>query len=133
MKTADQLKIKGLCESPEEKNNSDQPPDFTFGGRGYPKIRKLSSPKQFKSTENNRKHKYRKPERRRSPNQEDKENKDSTFANHSSDEENDMPVALDEENRKRKTNETMSKPVNMTSHGPLAEQVRIFSDTDLEL
>lgn len=34
-----------------------------------------------------------------------------------------MPVALDEESRKRKLSETISKPVNMTSHGPLAEQV----------
>ncbi|KAK9744992.1 CENP-B N-terminal DNA-binding domain [Popillia japonica] len=128
LKTADQLKIKGLCESPEEKDNSDQSPEFAFGGRGYPKLRKLSSPKQFKQTENHRKHKYRKPERKQSPDQEDKENKDASFINHSSDEENDMPVALDEESRKRKLSETITKPINMTSHGPLAEQFGVDND-----
>lgn len=125
LKTADQLKIKGLCESPEEKENSETPVPFV--SRPYSKIRKISSPKHFRPLDVNRKQKIKreKVERRNSSDLEDEaDNKDSGHRSNSSDEENDMPVDYDEDNRRRKHSQPQTKPLNMSSHGMMTGQVR---------
>ncbi|XP_017783497.1 PREDICTED: protein bric-a-brac 1-like isoform X3 [Nicrophorus vespilloides] len=67
LKTADQLKIKGLCESPEERLEGDPEADlsnsgFPFAAREYPKIRRRDgeSPSHGGADNNNRKQRHRK-------------------------------------------------------------------------
>ncbi|XP_068892640.1 protein tramtrack, beta isoform-like isoform X3 [Tenebrio molitor] len=126
LRTADQLKIKGLCEPPDEKENSPIEPQYF--AKGFSKVRKSSSPKQFKPQDNNKRNKQKKPHL---DNTSDKEDNGSVDG-HSSDEEHDMPVALNEHKRKRAEPEQI-KPLNMSSHGIMTGQT-IFSqfgvDTD---
>ncbi|XP_044269034.1 protein tramtrack, alpha isoform-like isoform X1 [Tribolium madens] len=126
LRTADQLKIKGLCEPPDEKENSPIEPQYF--PKNFSKVRKSSSPKQFKPQDNNKRYKHKKPHL---DNTSDKEDNGSIEA-HSSDEEHDMPVALNDHKRKRAEPEQV-KPLNMSSHGILTGQT-IFSqfgvDTD---
>ncbi|XP_071050887.1 protein bric-a-brac 1 isoform X2 [Onthophagus taurus] len=140
LKTADQLKIKGLCENPDE--NEDIESSFAFEGRRH-KIRRIGSPKpqhnKSVTENNNRKHKQKRSERRKSQDKDDKENcnkenntentgKDEVNNDVGSDEENEMPIALDEESKKRKLTESEETRVNMTSHGPLPEQFGVDND-----
>ncbi|KAJ8927860.1 hypothetical protein NQ314_019604 [Rhamnusium bicolor] len=122
LRTADQLKIKGLCESPDDKENFELPlPLYCKGGR------KSVSPKHFKVQDNNRKHKFRRSSLQDRPSDEtsDRENKENK--GQSSDEENDMPVALDEIKRKRLQPE-QTKPLNMSSHGLITGQFGVDTD-----
>lgn len=121
LKTADQLKIKGLCESPEEKEPDSSLPLLP---RGFPKVRRVPSPKQHKNSEH-RRHKHRRTEKEvSSDKEEERDNKDSVILDNTTDEENDMPGALDEEQRKRKFAQNLNKPMNMSSHALLGGQVR---------
>jgi hypothetical protein len=124
LRTADQLKIKGLCEPPDEKENSPIEPQYF--AKGFSKVRKSSSPKQFKPQDNNKRNKQKKPHL---DNTSDKEDNGSVDG-HSSDEEHDMPVALNEHKRKRAEPEQI-KPLNMSSHGIMTGQVMAASITTL--
>lgn len=126
LKTADQLKIKGLCESPEEKEDT-QPAALPYLSRGYSKIRRVVSPKHSKPLDCNRKfNKFKRDKQENINLSEDEEdvenNKDSLVLDTSSDEENDMPVTANEE-RRRKVTQTQTKPLNMSNHGIIAGQV----------
>lgn len=128
LRTADQLKIKGLCESPEEKENSETP--IPFVSRPYSKFRKISSPKHFKPLDGNRKQRIKreKVEKGNSSDQEeDADGKDNGLRSNTSDEENETPVDYDEDNRRRKQSQPQTKPLNMSSHGMMTGQVRINS------
>lgn len=135
LKTADQLKIKGLCESPEEKENSKSP--IPFVARQYSKIRKISSPKHFKPLDSNRKQRIKreKVERANSSDQEEDVEvstaapaaKDNGQAVHTSDEESESAVDYDEDSRRRKQSQPQTKPLNMSSHGMMTGQVRGLS------
>lgn len=129
LRTADQLKIKGLCESPEEKENSETL--IPFVSRPYSKFRKISSPKHFKPLDGNRKQRIKreKVERGNSSDQEeDADGKDNGLRSNTSDEENEMPVDYEEDNRRRKQSQPQTKPLNMSSHGMMTGQVRINSN-----
>ncbi|KAJ8939031.1 hypothetical protein NQ318_012629 [Aromia moschata] len=118
LRTADQLKIKGLCESPEDKENSELPlPLFCRG------TRKSGSPKHFRPLDSNRRHKYRRSATQEGPSDEvsEEDARREKREGQSSDEENDMPVALDEHKRKRAQPE-QTKPLNMSSHGLITGQ-----------
>ncbi|KAJ8975053.1 hypothetical protein NQ317_010567 [Molorchus minor] len=109
------------------------PPHYAVQVAGSP-----PPPKHFKLQNNNRRHKYRRTSLQQEAhpassdetcdNGEDKGKKEERV----SDEENDMPVALDEHKRKRPQPE-QTKPLNMSSHGLMTGQT-IFSqfgvDTD---
>lgn len=126
LRTADQLKIKGLCESPEEKENSETP--IPFVSRPYSKIRKLSSPKHFKPLDSHRKQRIKreKVEKGNSSDQEEEADvKDNGHNSNTSDEENEMPIDYEEDNRRRKQSQPQTKPLNMSSHGMMTGQVRI--------
>lgn len=127
LRTADQLKIKGLCESPEEKENTETP-TLPLIARGYAKIRRTSSPKHFKPIDANRRQtRSRKNalEKQDLQNREENvEDKDELELDNSSAEDDDMPASLSEESRKRKLTHTQTKPLNMSNHGILAGQVR---------
>ncbi|CAH0547445.1 unnamed protein product [Brassicogethes aeneus] len=135
LRTADQLKIKGLCESPDDKDlkaGSPQPQPIALCSKPG---RKSSSPKQFKLHDNKRKRKlFRRTinNNNRPGDSSDFEDKENIDEGASSNEENDMPVALDEHKKKRLEPE-QTKPLNMSSHGLLTGQT-IFSqfgvDTD---
>lgn len=119
LKTADQLKIKGLCEpASDEKENHTA--NITAPFSSYSKIRK-SPPKQFKtSQDNNRKVKLRKRvDRTTSSSDKDEDNASIKGTVITSDEENDMPDALNETKTKRLEPE-QTKPLNMSSHGIMA-------------
>lgn len=129
LRTADQLKIKGLCESPEEKENTESP-TLPFIARGYSKIRKTSSPKHFKPLDANRRQtRSRKnaleKQDLQDEREEDVDDNDEPELENSSAEEDDMPASLSEESRKRKLTPTQTKPLNMSNHGILAGQVRL--------
>lgn len=127
LKTADQLKIKGLCESPEEKEDTPSP-TLPYLSRGYSKIRRVISPKHVRQLDSiNRKFNKFKQQKQETANvsedEEDVDNKEDVLLENSSDEENDMPVTSNEESRKRKLTQTQTKPLNMSSHGLIAGQV----------
>ena len=124
------MKIKGLCESSDERDDQEAA-NFPFGD--FPKIHRIDSPKHhIKSSENNRKHKYKKPERRRSIDKTENDEATDQPLSNTSDEENEMPVTFEGENaehhatKKRRNSESEGKPLNMSNHGLLTEQVRIF-------
>ncbi|XP_018564062.1 protein tramtrack, beta isoform-like isoform X2 [Anoplophora glabripennis] len=125
LRTADQLKIKGLCESPDDKENSESPlPLYCKGGR------KSASPRHFRLADSgNRRAKYRRTSLQERPSDETpggcREGK--AQPGHSSDEENDMPVALDEHKRSRHQPE-QTKPLNMSSHGLMTGQFGVDTD-----
>lgn len=107
LRTADQLKIKGLCESPDNNNKE----HFVKSSR------KSTTPKQFKlQQDNNRKYKYKRYNHRNNNKERDKE---------TTDEENDMPVVSDEHNKRKRFEPEQTKPLNMTSHGIITGQVLI--------
>ncbi|KAJ8924927.1 hypothetical protein NQ315_001090 [Exocentrus adspersus] len=123
LRTADQLKIKGLCEAPDDKENTGSAlPLFYKGGR------KSASPKHFRLGDR-RATKYRRTslQERLSSDEQQK-----SRASEEDEEHDDMPVALDEHKRGRHQPEQI-KPLNMSNHGLIAGQT-IFSqfgvDTD---
>lgn len=126
LKTADQLKIKGLCESPEEKENSEA--TVPFVSRPYSKIRKISSPKHFKTLDSSRKPRIKKEKVDRGNSSDQDEdidiNKDNGQFRNTSDEESENGVEYDEACRKRKQSHPQTKPLNMSSHGMMTGQVR---------
>lgn len=122
LKTADQLKIKGLCESPEEKENSETPVPFV--SRPYSKIRKISSPKHFKPLDGSRKQRIKREKENLSDQEEDGDVKDNGQAGHTSDEESENGVDYDEDCKRRKQSHPQTKPLNMSSHGMMIGQVR---------
>lgn len=122
------MKIKGLCESPDEKENTESP-TLPFIARGYSKIRRTASPKHFKPIDANRRlTRSRKSELEKQLDLQDREedvgDKDEIELENSSADEDDMPASLSEESRKRKLSPTQTKPLNMSNHGILAGQVR---------
>ncbi|CAH1105883.1 unnamed protein product [Psylliodes chrysocephalus] len=140
LRTADQLKIKGLCESPDDRENREIPPELALqlnfkGGRKSP------LPKHFKIAvpRNQNTPKLSHPPNEKRPANEIIEGEIKVAAetggegkSNEETEENDMPVALEEPTRKRPQPE-QTKPLNMSSHGLLSGQT-IFShfgvDTD---
>ncbi|XP_049819634.1 protein bric-a-brac 1 isoform X2 [Aethina tumida] len=130
LRTADQLKIKGLCESPDDKEfkeASPQPQPIPLCSKPS---RKSSSPKQLKIHDNNRKRKlFRRSinnnnNNSRTGEESEVEDKENIGEGATSDEENDMPVALDEHKKKRLEPE-QTKPLNMSSHGILTGQFNV--------
>lgn len=126
LKTADQLKIKGLCESPEEKENSEIPVPFV--SKPYSKVRRISSPKHFRPLDGNRRQKIKREKAEKSvasDQEEDAEAKDNhAQQDNTSDEDSEMPVDYEDESRRRKQGQPQTKPLNMSSHGMMTGQVR---------
>ncbi|XP_063915138.1 protein tramtrack, alpha isoform isoform X3 [Zophobas morio] len=121
LRTADQLKIKGLCEPPDEKENSPNDPQYI--AKAYSKVRKPSSPKHFKTQDNNKR------QRRKVHLDNTSDNDDNESLNgNSSEEENDMPVGLNEPKRKRAEPAEQIKPLNMSSHGIMTGQFGVDTD-----
>lgn len=119
------MKIKGLCESPEEKENSETPVPFV--SRPYSKIRKISSPKHFKPLDGSRKQRIKR-EKADIENLSDQDDdgvvKDNGQVGHTSEEESENGVDYDEDCRRRKQSHPQTKPLNMSSHGMMTGQVR---------
>ncbi|XP_056649061.1 protein bric-a-brac 2-like isoform X1 [Diorhabda sublineata] len=159
LRTADQLKIKGLCETDDKENrDSREPLDLPLSlhcksGRKSPGIKHHSLPEEdppeakypktsFQTIEDSNEigsdkvqHKDTNKERENDRERE-KESENEQHSNEET-EENDMPVASDQPEPKRKRLSSQqveqTKPLNMTSHGLLSGQT-IFShfgvDTD---
>ncbi|XP_074028796.1 uncharacterized protein isoform X2 [Leptinotarsa decemlineata] len=129
LRTADQLKIKGLCESPDDKEYSELPLAAlsTKGDKNSP------TSTQFKLQDNNPSVNNKRPASRQetpsATNEAEPEDKeDDTEDQSTENEENDMPVALDERKRKRPNPPEQTKPLNMSSHGLLSGQFGVDTD-----
>ncbi|KAK9882347.1 hypothetical protein WA026_020869 [Henosepilachna vigintioctopunctata] len=124
LKTADQLKIKGLCESNPQEQNS--PGIFQFHSSGITRIRRAPFPKLDHHLDDHRLFKLRKLN---SPKVEQSEGESGVC---NAGKNVDPPVNLDDQTSKRVEPE-QTKPINMSSQGLLAGQT-IFSqfgvDTD---
>ncbi|XP_031346961.1 protein bric-a-brac 1 isoform X2 [Photinus pyralis] len=118
LKTADQLKIKGLCES-EDKESSALP---LFIPRSFPKITKVPSPINYRHLDNNKRHSIQEFD---ASNFSDRnENvKGSMLEEHGSDYDSDAPLVVDEGPKRKKLTQSHSTPINMSSHGLLAGQL----------
>lgn len=128
LKTADQLKIKGLCES-EEKENSTSP---LFIPRVHSKTSKVASPKHYRKLDNNKRYKFREfDEDNLSETEEDI--KDGIIPENASDDDSDAPLVVDEGPKRKKVTQAQTKPLNMSSHGLLAEQVSIVDSIKAHL
>ncbi|KAG5900365.1 hypothetical protein JTB14_033813 [Gonioctena quinquepunctata] len=136
LRTADQLKIKGLCETTDDKEFSELPPGLQ--GTNKSDNNSPTAVLEFKVQDNNAPVKFKRtglpPELPTPTNEAESGDKADDAEDQSTEnEENDMPVALDERKRKRPHQPEQTKPLNMSSHGLLSGQT-IFSqfgvDTD---
>ncbi|CAH1187819.1 unnamed protein product [Phyllotreta striolata] len=147
LRTADQLKIKGLCESPDDRENRDNPAEFAVQLDFNKSPPPLPPPKHKNQDTGPPKSKHQKtshhpPNEPRASNEiakgeerpaGDRSEKDRT---NEETEENDMPVASEDQEPIKKRppqHPEQTKPLNMSSHGLISGQT-IFShfgvDTD---
>lgn len=125
LRTADQLKIKGLCESPEDSENPDDP-SVPVLLKAF--TRRSLSPKQDKPSNGGRRHRFKRERPEKITAQEDEEDEGRGLeAEDSSDEDNGVPDSVSEDCKRRKVSEPQTKPLNMSNHGILAGQVRNYS------
>ncbi|GLV34646.1 pipsqueak [Carabus blaptoides fortunei] len=116
LKTADQLKIKGLCEVSEDKENTQQGRESpVLTQRTLPKFRRLLN-KRPRSSENSR----------RPLKKEYTDRADSIGIDDQTDENNDMPVVVEE--RKPRSLKQNGQTSNMTGHGLLPAQLCVDNE-----
>lgn len=121
LRTADQLKIKGLCE-PSENEKENFPIEQQHLSPSLLKIRKPLSPKNFKRQCSN-KRRNKRLEHTPDENISDKEDHESLGAVSSEEEENDDEAATLNARKRRRAEPEELKPLNMSSHGIMTGQV----------
>lgn len=117
------MKIKGLCES-EERDNST--PSIFIPNKNSKNSKVSALPIPYRKIEINKKHKLREFDLNNFSDREEDVKDDDLIERHSSDEDSDGPLIVDEGPKRKKLTPTQSKPLNMSSHGLLAGQVSIF-------
>ncbi|XP_018332833.1 uncharacterized protein LOC108742238 isoform X2 [Agrilus planipennis] len=125
LKTADQLKIKGLCESEDNKDKENSVHTLPVLSKDRSKLRKISSPKHIKLEEISRSQDCdieREYQDSLDIGESVVEERCSERRNNSTDEDSDGLLVVDEEPKRKKPVQNQNK-TNMSSHGLLEGQL----------